>query len=626
MGESVDTMDAVKIEFNHSNGICLEETEDCYDEDPLSFMKSECEDSSSIVKTENEFWWSHNEEIKVKEEDDFKAIDCTGLQINSRELPTITEEPKEMIQENREVSLPSDSVEIKLSCCKTKRTVLTLEERMKLIRESEKGISARKLAKIFKCGKTQVNTILKSKESIIREWNGNMNSGYKRKRHEKFGEVNTLVFEWFKSARSKQIPVSGQILREKALEFASQIGEEKFSASNGWLERFRLRHNIVFQSANSKVRKVPSEDWKDRLPSITSGYEARDIYIMDETGLFFRCLSQKSMALKSEQCKGGKMSKKRLTILLCANAVGEKEPPLVVGKSPTSFRSAVWAQLDQVSWHANEKAWMTSAIFEKWLSDFEKKMCKQKRKVLLFLDSAPCHAHRLKLENVTLYYLATNVTSSLHPFELGIVKEFKMHYRKRVLRYIIARIKEDVTALELAKKITVSDAVSWIISSWKQVSPKTLVVCFKSCGIFGTAVNVNVNITDSDIKDIEILAITAGVSYDPRAVETDANLDCYDDLSGNWEKHTAQEKISGGSIENSEEDEMEGTEYPIMSLQESLADMERLHKSFDFSKCQNREKIDELFILLTERLESEIIQQRCTKQHRYNQDSISKKK
>lgn len=60
-------------------------------------------------------------------------------------------------------------------------------------------------------------------------------------------------------------------MKEKALEIAKQLGVTDFTASNGWLERFWVRHNIVFRSICGEagdVNDATCEDWKDRLPSI----------------------------------------------------------------------------------------------------------------------------------------------------------------------------------------------------------------------------------------------------------------------------------------------------------------------------------------------------------------------
>ena len=197
----------------------------------------------------------------------------------------------------------------------------------------------------------------------------------KRKR-QKFSDVNELLLEWFKSARSKNIHISGPLMKEKALEIAAQIGISDFNASNGWLDRFRVRNNIVFRSTSGEagyVSDVTCKDWIDRLPSIIEGYDMKDIYNMDETGLFFRALPSKSLMLKSKQCAGGKISKERLTVSFCVNGVGEKESPLVIGKSlrPRCFKNTDFTKMNGFTWRTNKKAWMTGPIFEEWILNFD---------------------------------------------------------------------------------------------------------------------------------------------------------------------------------------------------------------------------------------------------------------
>ena len=64
-----------------------------------------------------------------------------------------------------------------------------------------------------------------------------------------------------------------------------------------------------------------------------NGYNPCDIYSMDETGLFFQALPDRSFAVKGSDCAGGKKSKERLTVALCVSASGEIEKPLIIGKS-----------------------------------------------------------------------------------------------------------------------------------------------------------------------------------------------------------------------------------------------------------------------------------------------------
>ena len=68
--------------------------------------------------------------------------------------------------------------------------------------------------------------------------------------------MNELTWEWFKDATTRRLPVSGPMLRERALKFASELGNVEFKASNGWLEAFRKRHQIVFGKMNGESGDV----------------------------------------------------------------------------------------------------------------------------------------------------------------------------------------------------------------------------------------------------------------------------------------------------------------------------------------------------------------------------------
>jgi hypothetical protein len=113
---------------------------------------------------------------------------------------------------------------------------------------------------------------------------------------------------------------------------------------------------------------------------------------MDEPGLNYRALPDKTLAVKGQQCTGGKGSKERLTVSLCVNQLGEFQPAVVIGKAlkPRCFRNINIAGLP-IKWYANKKAWMTGNIFCDWVKTFNMKMKAQGRHVILMLDNATCH-------------------------------------------------------------------------------------------------------------------------------------------------------------------------------------------------------------------------------------------
>ena len=62
-----------------------------------------------------------------------------------------------------------------------------------------------------------------------------------------------------------------------------------------------------------------------------------------------------------------------------------------------------------VNYKNNKNAWMTAAIFEEWLSEWDKVLALQKRQIALIVDN--CAAHPKLSENIELIFLPPNVTS-----------------------------------------------------------------------------------------------------------------------------------------------------------------------------------------------------------------------
>jgi hypothetical protein len=79
--------------------------------------------------------------------------------------------------------------------------------------------------------------------------------------------------------------------------------------------------------------------------------------------------------------------------------------------------------------------------------------------------------------------LPPNTTSILQPLELGIIKKFKLWYRKFLFRFILARIDDCTTASEVTKTLTLLHAIRWVAEAWKQVSSDMIKKCFRKSGI-----------------------------------------------------------------------------------------------------------------------------------------------
>ena len=127
-----------------------------------------------------------------------------------------------------------------------KRNCLSLSQKVEAIKLHEKGKSCSAIAKDFGCGPTQIKSAVKRKSEVLEEYNGNSPSCRKRLKLKKTGneEINELTWKWFCDCSSRNIKVTGPMLREKALGFAKELGIETFKGSNGWQHSFQQRHNI----------------------------------------------------------------------------------------------------------------------------------------------------------------------------------------------------------------------------------------------------------------------------------------------------------------------------------------------------------------------------------------------
>ena len=203
------------------------------------------------------------------------------------------------------------------------------------------------------------------------------------------------------------------------------------------LQRFSAHHQIKFANLHGESAEVNSEavdQWKEKLPEICVGYNPRDIYNCDETGVFFRALPQKSLIPNGGEQSGIKDSKDRFSMLVCANALGEKLKLWIIGKSKRlhSFPRYTSALEQYVTYRSNSKAWMTGDIFMEFLNKLNKKIKLQGRHIIMLLNNCLTHP-AIHLSNIKLvFYWYFYCTSKLQAMDLGVIANLKSKYQQRI--------------------------------------------------------------------------------------------------------------------------------------------------------------------------------------------------
>lgn len=481
----------------------------------------------------------------------------------------------------------------------SKRVNLELHQKLTLIKLSSQK-SQRALANEFKISVGAVNNILKRKHEFMSLGEENFNPNAKRRKKSTNEDVNKLTWQWFVSARSKNMVITGPLLQAKALEIAKELDIETFKASNGWLEKFRELHNIHFKKLSGESGCVDSETvsaWKEQLHMLIEDYNMDDIYNADETGMFYKAIPTKSLVMRDESCKGTKVSKDRLTCLLSSNWSGtDKLKPLVIGKSqkPRCFRNVKDFNKLPVTWRANKKAWMNTFLFDEWLTELNKDMKRKGRKILMFLDNAPSHPKK-EFSNIEVKFFPANCTSELQPMDQGIIQSMKIGYRKRLLKKVLSQVDTCSSGDEVVKSINVQDAIDWISQAWAEVRPDTIRKCYAKAGFVsfdGFEPDSEQAEINSESSELEQLISDVSEPLGLERTSVDAFINCDKDDPGvhacdgeNWESDILDSSVNQRDTEGEEDSASDSTVPPMPTTQEVLKCLETL-KAFTGSHAE----------------------------------------
>ena len=181
--------------------------------------------------------------------------------------------------------------------------------------------------------------------------------------------------------------------------FSHKVRTPNFVATEGWLSRWKARHQIRYKQSHGEKRSADiksAEEWTSTiLPGLLEEYRPNEVYNADETGLYYRATPDGSLCYCHEKLSGSKKAMERITVPCCSNPTGtEKCKLLVIGKSlrPRCFKNVNVNNL-RVTYRANKKAWMTSQILTEWLAAWDSYFTKVNRKILLLVDNCTAQPH-----------------------------------------------------------------------------------------------------------------------------------------------------------------------------------------------------------------------------------------
>ena len=391
------------------------------------------------------------------------------------------------------------------------RRNLSLEDKVNIIKrkETDAKLSDEKLANEYGVDRSTISNILRKKDKFLQLHASAKHSDLKKTRIQiaRFPSLEDALYKWFQSLRSRNIPVSQDVLKVKAVEFYNRAKENgaqlsNFEASNGWLEKFQKRYEISSKCITGESESAcldQVEIGRKNLQEIIATFDIENVYNADETGLFFRLAPNKTLASKSDKAKGIKKDKERVTVLLCCNATGTKKiKPFVIGKSrnPRCYSKVNIATLP-VRYSSNTKAWMTMEIWNEWLKWLDNNVS---QKSLLIVDNCPAHTDgsSLGLKNLKIEFLPPNTTSQIQPCDAGIIRTFKSYYRNALVTKWIRELNDG----QAINKLNLKEAIELIADAWDNVKQSMINNCWQNTGILPTE-TASINANEMEIDEID---------------------------------------------------------------------------------------------------------------------------
>lgn len=135
-----------------------------------------------------------------------------------------------------------------MMAARRKRIVVTMDEKLLALKKIDAGESGKKIAAEMGVGTSTISDWKKSR-SDIEKWcsfTASINRTKKPKTMKKAtnNKVNEALYRWFNKRSLQGLPISGPLLKEKALRFNKEIGVGGFKASDGWLESWKKHYGV----------------------------------------------------------------------------------------------------------------------------------------------------------------------------------------------------------------------------------------------------------------------------------------------------------------------------------------------------------------------------------------------
>lgn len=138
-----------------------------------------------------------------------------------------------------------------------------------------------------------VSSWVKDEDKLRAAYNSGVGLNIKRTNQTEHPQINEALQTWVQQADMAGVTLTGDVIRQKWRQFADlfKVPESEWlMLSEGWLTSFKTRNGLKNRRKHGEAASASKDAAiaeRKRIREITDLYHPRDIYNMDETGLFY---------------------------------------------------------------------------------------------------------------------------------------------------------------------------------------------------------------------------------------------------------------------------------------------------------------------------------------------------
>uniref|UniRef100_A0A131YYX4 Centromere protein B n=1 Tax=Rhipicephalus appendiculatus TaxID=34631 RepID=A0A131YYX4_RHIAP len=374
-----------------------------------------------------------------------------------------------------------------------KRRSLRLDEKLKILKFVDENPTSKRrmLARQLDIPVSTLATVVGKRERI----EANVQRFGPACRSTKAGQHKNLddfMLSWMSDVAEAP---SVEEMRETAQAVARSMGIDGFTASNGWLWRFKKRHGFARCSrpSSAKQRAAVSSEGTRREPEdllaflgAREQYHPRDVYVIGWTQLYYALLPSDLVKPDPDGdllvANRATAVRQRVGVILGVNEdCTDRLAPWVVGRrsNPKNLRNVCNPPCTYLASEEDLSRAPVDAL-EQYLDVLESRMRTEKRVVAVFLTPDLAEAVSRDFKNVRLYSLGGSGMSSQNPLDVGILTHFQRLYRTFLFRRFTVLNNQPEEA-----RPTLLVAMSFIATSWDSLEQDVVRTAFKACGFRG---------------------------------------------------------------------------------------------------------------------------------------------